>query len=69
MVETGMSAMDVIVAATINAADLIDMSNEIGTIENGKLADIIAVDDSPLDNIEQLLDVEFVMKDGKIYKQ
>ena len=68
MVEAGMDEMDVIVAATINAADLIDMSDEIGTIETGKFADIIAVDDSPLENIEQLLDVDFVMKGGKIYK-
>jgi imidazolonepropionase-like amidohydrolase len=69
MVEAGMTAMDVIVTATINAADLIDMSDDIGTIENGKFADIIAVDDSPLDDIEQLLDVDFVMKGGRVHKQ
>jgi imidazolonepropionase-like amidohydrolase len=51
MVEAGMSEMDVIVAATINAADLIDMADSIGTIETGKFADIIAVDNSPLENI------------------
>jgi len=44
------------------------MSDSIGTIEAGKYADIIAVDGSPLDNIEELLDVDFVMKGGKIYK-
>jgi imidazolonepropionase-like amidohydrolase len=65
MVEAGMT----IVAATINAADLIDMSDSIGTIETGKLADLIAVDGSPLDDIEELLDVVFVMKGGKVYKQ
>jgi imidazolonepropionase-like amidohydrolase len=69
MVEAGMSEMDVIIAATINAADLIDMSDSIGTIETGKFADIIAVDDSPLESIEELLDVDFVMKGGKIFKQ
>lgn len=69
MVEAGMTAADVIVAATINAADLIDMSDSIGTIEMGKFADIIAVDRSPIENIEELLDVDFVMKSGKIYKQ
>lgn len=69
MVEAGMPEMAVIVAATINAADLIDMSDSLGTIENGKIADIIAVDASPLENIEELLDVDFVMKGGKIYKQ
>ena len=63
-----MSEMDVIVAATINAADLIDMSDSIGTIEAGKFADIIAVGRSPIENIEELLDVDFVMKGGKVYK-
>jgi len=69
MVEAGMSEMDVIIAATINAADLIEMSDSIGTIETGKFADLIAVDGSPLDDIEELLDVDFVMKGGKVYKQ
>jgi len=69
MVEAGMSEMDVIIAATINAADLIDMTNSIGTIETGKFADIIAVDNSPLENIEELLDVDFVMKGGKVFKK
>jgi len=68
MVEAGMSEMDVIISATINAADLIDMSDSIGTIEAGKFADIIAVDASPLQNIDELLDVDFVMKGGKVYK-
>lgn len=68
MVNAGMSEVDVIIAATTSAADLIDMSDSIGTIESGKFADIIAVDRSPLENIEELLDVDFVMKDGKIYK-
>jgi imidazolonepropionase-like amidohydrolase len=68
MVEAGMSEMDVIVAATVNAADLIDMSDSIGTIEAGKFADVIAVDSSPLEDISRLLDVGFVMKGGKIYK-
>ncbi len=69
MVEAGMSEMDVIISATVNAADLIDMSADIGTIEVGKFADIIAVDDSPLEDISRLLDVAFVMKGGKVYKQ
>ena len=68
MVAGGMPEMEVIIAATINAADLIDMSDSIGTIEAGKFADIIAVDGSPLDDIEELLDVDFVMKGGKIFK-
>ncbi len=69
MVEAGMSEMDVIVSATINAADLIDMSDEIGTIAAGKRADIIALERSPLQSIDALLDVGFVMRDGKVYKR
>jgi len=68
MVKAGMPEMDVIKSATVNAADLLDMSSSIGTIEAGKYADIIAVNNSPLDNIEELLDVGFVMKGGKVYK-
>jgi len=68
MVKAGMTEMDVIKSATVNAADLLDMSSSIGTIEAGKYADIIAVDGSPLEDIEELLDVDFVMKGGKVYK-
>ena len=68
MVENGMSEMDVLISATINAADLVDMSDSVGTIESGKFADIIAVDGSPLENIDELLTVDFVMKGGKVYK-
>ncbi|MDX1515186.1 MAG: amidohydrolase family protein [Woeseiaceae bacterium] len=69
MVEAGMAPMDVIVSATVNAADLIGMSDSLGTIEAGKLADVIALDRSPLQDIAALLDVDFVMKGGTIYKQ
>jgi len=68
MVEAGMSAMDVLKSATVNAADLIGRSESLGTIEVGKYADIIAVDQSPLDDIKALLDVDFVMQGGKVYK-
>jgi imidazolonepropionase-like amidohydrolase len=68
MVKAGMPEMEVIKTATVNAAELLDMTSSIGTIEMGKYADIIAVDDSPLENIEELLDVNFVMKGGKVYK-
>jgi len=68
MSEAGMSNEAILVAATVNAADLIDMSDEIGTIEPGKYADIIATDGSALEDIEELLNVSFVMKGGKVYK-
>ena len=69
MHQAGMSTTDILKSATVNAADLIDMSAQLGTIETGKFADIIATHGSPLDNIEELLDVDFVMKDGKVFKQ
>lgn len=69
MSEAGMSNEDILISATINSADLIDMSDSIGTLEAGKYADIIAFDGNPLEDIEELLDVDFVMKGGKTYKQ
>ncbi|WP_444925962.1 amidohydrolase family protein [Microbulbifer sp. TRSA002] len=68
MSEAGMDNMTILQSATVNAADLIDMSDSLGTIESGKYADIIATDSSPLDNIDELLDVDFVMKGGKVFK-
>ncbi|MEP1445043.1 MAG: amidohydrolase family protein [Paraglaciecola sp.] len=69
MVNAGMSNMDVIKSATVNSADLLGMGEKIGSLEVGKQADIIATDGSPLENIEQLLDVDFVMKGGKVFVQ
>lgn len=69
MHEAGMPNDAILASATVAAADLIDMSDQLGTIEVGKHADIIATDGSPLKDIEELLDVDFVMKGGKVYKQ
>jgi imidazolonepropionase-like amidohydrolase len=68
MSKAGMPNEEILVSATINAADLIGMSDHIGTIEVGKFADIIATDGSPIDDINELLDVDFVMKGGKTFK-
>ncbi len=68
MAKMGMKPSDILKSATINAADLINMSDSLGTIEVGKYADIIATDASPLKNIKELLDVDFVMKSGKVVK-
>jgi imidazolonepropionase-like amidohydrolase len=65
----GMTNMDILKSATVNAAELIDMSAMLGTLEKGKFADIIATSQSPLDNIETLLNIPFVMKSGIVYKQ
>lgn len=68
MKQAGMTEADIIKSATVNAADLIDMSDSLGTLEVGKFADIIAMDKSPLEDIAALTDVAFVMKGGKVYK-
>ncbi|WP_394200473.1 amidohydrolase family protein [Shewanella waksmanii] len=69
MHQAGMSNSDILVSATINAAELGGKSAKLGTLETGKYADIIATDISPLDDIKALLDVDFVMKGGVVYKQ
>ena len=68
MVQAGMTESDAIRAATVVASKHIQMDDKIGTLEKGKQADLIGVDGNPLDDISQLLDVDFVMKGGKVYK-
>lgn len=68
MSAAGMPNAEVLVSATVNAADLIGMSGQLGSLEVGKHADIIATSGSPIEDIKQLLDVSFVMKGGKVYK-
>jgi len=68
MHSAGMKTQDVLKAATINAAELIDYTDKLGTIETGKIADIIAMHGSPFKHIEELMDVDFVMKSGKVVK-
>ena len=69
MVKYGMSESEAIKSATINAADLLDMSAELGSIEVGKQADIIAVAADPLRDISVLRNISFVMKGGKVFKK
>jgi len=64
----GMSEMDAIVTATVNGAKLLRREDELGTLEAGKFADLIATGTSPLENIRALLDVTFVMKGGVVYR-
>ena len=65
--ESGMTIPEILKAATINAARQLNWSNEIGIIKTGFLADIIAVDNDLDKNINAVLNVHFVMKDGKVY--
>jgi imidazolonepropionase-like amidohydrolase len=69
MVKYGMTPMQAIQAATRNAADLLGHADVPGSIKPGKSADVIAVSGDPLQDITLLEHVQFVMKEGKIYKQ
>lgn len=68
MVQFGMTPIQAIRAATINAATLLREQENFGTLNDGKYADIIAVKGDPLTNVSLLEDVSFVMKAGTIYK-
>ncbi len=68
MVEAGMPAIEAIKAATIIPAEIMGNQKELGTIEVGKFADIIATDGNPLQDIKVMRKVSFVMKDGVVYK-
>ena len=68
MIEAGFTPEDAIKAATVTASEHLELASEIGTITAGKYADIIALDADPLENIQELLDVDFVMKGGVVFK-
>ncbi|HVO62530.1 MAG TPA: amidohydrolase family protein, partial [Terriglobales bacterium] len=68
MVKFGMTPAQAIRTATQNSADLLGRSNDVGTIEVGKYADIIAVQGDPLQDVTLLQNVGFVMKGGRVYK-
>jgi imidazolonepropionase-like amidohydrolase len=69
MVQNGMTPMSAIQSATVADADLLGISDKVGSIRRGKLADMIAVRGDPLANVRLLEDVRFVMKQGEIFKQ
>lgn len=68
MVKNGMTAAQAIAAATINAADLLGLADQIGSIEAGKRADLIAVDGDPLSDVTVLKRVPFVMSNGRVHR-
>ena len=68
LVRLGMSPMEAIRTATYNAAQVLGIEDEVGTLQPGMVADIIAVGGNPLDDITELEQVDFVMKDGQIIK-
>jgi imidazolonepropionase-like amidohydrolase len=68
MVDLGMKPIDALKAGTSSDADLLGLASKIGTLESGKLADVVAVPGDPLQNIRQTEHVFFVMKEGVVYK-
>jgi imidazolonepropionase-like amidohydrolase len=68
MTEVGMPILEAIHCATVNASELLGASEQLGSIEKGKLADIIAVDGDPTKDVKVMGKVKFVMKDGVVYK-
>ena len=69
MVGFGMSEMDAIRSATVVTAELFGIAAEAGTLEPGKLADLVAVSGDPLADISALRDIDFVMKSGAVAKR
>jgi imidazolonepropionase-like amidohydrolase len=68
MVALGMSPMDAVKSATSRAADMLEMSGQIGVIAQGAYADLAAVPGDPLKDIKVLSNVRFVMKDGRVFR-
>jgi imidazolonepropionase-like amidohydrolase len=68
MVRYGMTPMQAIQSATIVAADLLERPNDMGSIEAGKFADIVAVAGDPLRDVTELERIRFVMKGGQIVR-
>lgn len=66
LVEAGLSPMEAIMAGTRNAADNLGRGNELGTVEKGKLADMIVVSGNPIEEIEKTRDIKMVVKDGVV---
>ena len=68
MVEGGMSSMRAIQSATLHAAQLLKIDDRLGTLEVNKIADVVAVNGNPIDDIRATRDVVFVMKEGIVYR-
>jgi len=69
MHEAGMPVLDALRSATITNAELLGMGKELGQVKEGFLADIVAVNKNPFNDVTTLENAVFVMKEGKIYKQ
>lgn len=68
-VGVGMTEMESLMAGTVNAAEAAGISDKVGSLEPGKAADIVAMDTNPLDDITAVLNVQFIMRDGVVFKR
>ena len=68
LVSVGIKPMDALAMATINSAQLMDLDDQLGSVEPGKLADLVAVVGDPLEDITVMEKVKFVMKEGSVYR-
>lgn len=68
MTEAGMPILEAIKSATVSASELLGVTGQLGSIEKGKLADIIAVDGDPVKDVQSMGRVKFVMKNGVVFK-
>jgi imidazolonepropionase-like amidohydrolase len=67
MVMGGMTPAEALRAATLNGARGLDLEADLGSIEAGKLADLLVLNSNPLENIRNTMDIQFVMKNGEMY--
>jgi len=68
-VNVGMTEMEALMAGTVNAAEAGGVADRVGSLEPGKAADVVAMADSPLDDINAVLHVKFIMRDGVVFRQ
>ena len=68
MKEAGMTPMEIIVASTKHAAFVCNLGDQIGTLEPGKIADILVVNNNPLEDLNMLRDVRMVIRNGEIIR-
>jgi imidazolonepropionase-like amidohydrolase len=67
--DAGFTPIDAIIAGTLHGAEVLHIDNQYGTVEAGKIADLLVIDKNPLENIDNIKSVNFVIKGGKVYKK